>query len=398
MSAVSAPERPNLRSARRPGWRVFLLQEWGLLLLAAALTLIVWLVVRDRVLEDAEIEDVEVQLKVEEHNRDRVAAVLTGDGNTVDLSLRCSRREKEGIEAQLKKDGWRVEMLVRDIPRRERGKRQLNHRIDRYQWKFAHERVFKEGKEPDAPEGYVFRLEPREVTIAPPPTQPPAEQFEADQQIRAKISVTPPLVNLPMPVNAEDEPLTPDPINLERLLERGDVALGQAVTLPLTFKQWRSRSSAENPSAYRAQVALPPVQATVELLAVGEMKIRNDLLVLIDQRKYEYDPKSLQSVNGVLVIPKLTFEGLLRGPRAELERLKKDKEEQRGNWIWGVRIKEIGELPEKPAEGAEPETKSLDAEIVLLQFKGFGGSGIRFVPTGNQDRVDLSVRWHPEHK
>lgn len=379
--------RPRLTSNRRRSWRQFFLSEWGLLLLAAALTFIIWNNVREKVIREHLIANIRVVLDVVP---DGVGAVLVDD-DKVDIKVECSEREKDEITAQLREDGQgelRVTMLVRDVPvQRER----TLTTVDRFQWKFDVDRVLKEVK--NRPQGVVFRIKTQNLLVVRADTGPIAKGIEVD------IVPDPKTVPLAMPIAALDEgvELVPDSLNLGEFMKTPEFQPDTPYTFTLTFDGWKSVKDKWR-GVYREGLTIPPVRATVTVREVGTRSIQNTLLVLLDPNNYEYE-LNVNDLGGVVELTEggLEFSGTLKGRTAALTELAAAK----SKWRWAVRVNDPAQLPPPPPEeGKDSEWRKLEASIVWLAFPPFRDRAIEFEPQpgSGQDAFDLKVRWHPAHK
>lgn len=395
---MNAPEdsaRPGLTTRPRRGWRDFFLQEWGLLLLAAALAWIIYDNARDKVLVGHAIDGVGFDLRVEDQLADRVAAVITGN-ETSRLRIRCSKREKEDVvEPELRERGFKVAMVVFAPPQGE--SQELGPALARYDWKFSPERL--EPVLDPTPRGRVFRIDHRQVEVSLPETLPSAAALSADKGVQADVTLSSVAVNLLLPVETpKGDPLVPDPIDLGALLSAGE--LRHDVPLPpieLTFSAWRSAAATDWERAYRQRLVIPPVQATVVLRKTGEMSIQNALIVLLDAQQYQYEFQAIE-VSGVSSFGRLSFTGKLRGRLDHLQELAADAAAGHAHWVWAMRVTEPSKLPPKPEAGAEPATATVNAEIVFMASQRFRDLGIVFLPEATQDAINLKVRWHADHK
>jgi len=397
MRSPAPTDRPTLASSRRTSWRAFLLQEWGLLLLAAVLALIVWKITSDRVIQPFKIGSVEVVLEVEPAIRDRVGAVLTGP-NTFDLELVCSEREYNEAREALDRGGKpQVGLRVGTAP--ESGSRVFNT-DDHYAWPFAnHERILAPNTA-RFPAGRVFALAPAHPRVdwadEDAATVPTRTALKEGREIRVSITVSRDTVSVLAPKGRENEAaytvLTPDPINLVsvvgELVADGDVPFDRPLVYDLTFEGWRNpRDEVER--AWRRQLDIPAIQATVTLTQIATSTPKNGVVLqLSDDYEVELDRVGIPGLSSV---GKLTFTGTLIGPKGILDALERDPE----GWAWGIDVLDRANLPDSTMGGGG-EFLKVDARLFWYPKKvEYRDHGVRFKPERGQDVFSIKVRWNP---
>jgi hypothetical protein len=386
---VKAPdprERPSLASARRLGWQAWLLQEWGLLVLAVVLTVIIWDVTSKQVIKPHTIEGVEVVLRLRPGDEDRIGAVLDEAPTLVDVSIRTSARRRDEVVEALHRDGRLVlELLVN--PNVNAESRPINA-TDRWLWPFDdHETIDARAPLPTRT-GRVFRLRGmRQGPILMPDTIPPRAQLEAEHGITVRMDLSQATYSdLLAPGSVLGEGLRPDPIDLTEILAQDALPEGNWPAR-LSFSQWREAPGDAPQRAYRRGLRLPEVTATLAFDRLVKKSIENKLVVLLDPDRYEWvTPEVARPAMTYLV-----FTGDLLGPKRAIERLEKSLED----WCWGVRVRPRSDrpLPEKPTDGGETDFTTVDAEVVFMRVgEAFEFAKVTFERKPGQDSFDLSVR------
>lgn len=396
MRSLSAADRPTLAGSRRTSWKVWLFQEWGLLLLAAALAVIIWEITSQRVVKSRWLRGVEIRLEVDPSLRDRVGAVLTGK-TTRDFEVICSERERnEALEA-LDQEGRPV-VVIRITEPLEAGKRALNARIDKYAWPFAnHDRILSPGSA-DAPDGEVFALAQANPSVKwsdPQKATVPSRSDLDARGIDVTIKISRDTVGLLAPKGREDDPgytvINPDAINLVsvagELVPHDDIPYDRPLPYDLTFEDWRGAQD----TPWRRGIPLPAIKATVTLTQSGEASLKNRVIVQLPD-EYEADPDR-QGTTGLSRAGKLLFTGKLRGPQADLDALANEL----NGWAWGIEIIDPAELPDGTMNNGQSEWKKVRARFFWYptDAKRFADHGIRFIPEPEQEDFDLKVRWNP---
>ena len=279
--------RPTLASSVRKDWKGFFLQEWSLLLLAAAMTLTIWLSVREQVVKLHPVSGIRIELEVEPVMRDRLGAVLNRPDDTIDIQLRCSEREKNAAIRAMEQGGRRtVRLKVRVPPEEEDRTLDVDRDRDVFAWPFDHGRILAVG--PTAPGGRVFLITPQMAVVEAPATIPSAEELEREHSLRVTIIPSERNVEARVPEGFFDEPLTPDPIVIDPD-DYAEAAAGASEEITLTFKNWHARAKSKPwLSAYQTQFKLKEIKAKLTVTPVGSRPIENTLNVLLDPKKYEW--------------------------------------------------------------------------------------------------------------
>lgn len=392
-------ERPSLDSARKGSWFAWFLQEWGLLLLAAVLAVIIWEITSQRVIEPRRIEDVAVRLVIPAEARERVGAVLHAQDPTVTLELTGSERQMYAVLAALNRTGGGTPAIELEVdPAFENPSRPLSE-MDAWRWPVA-EADEMHLKATSIPAGTVYRIEGmQQVHVAHPPTIPSAEALreagyvlqllDPDTPAGATIQVSPGVVEFlaPRAILADgDGPLvmTPDPIDLRTLYmkpdgsgERDAPKLGVVQSFELTFTDW---ASVPGPvGVYRKK--LPTVKATARLALqrVEKRALANRIEALLNPAfTWDFDGTPVTTIDRVSSPNQFT--GHLTGPADALDEIAKNRDQ----WMWAIYVSEPDDgWPKKDAMGNNEDAsrKGVRATIVWVpQDPSWIRRGVRFVP------------------
>lgn len=404
MKSNVSPDRPSLKSARPRDWKVWFFQEWGLLLLAGVLAILIWEITSRRVVKSHVLGPVEMRIEVDEALQGRVGAVLTGN-RTRSFELVCSEREMFEAREALDHDGRAV--VVVKVTDADVSKPRDITRNDQYAWPFAdHERILPGGLALPPSGGKVFPLTAASPRVAwredDDATRPTKSELLA-RQIGISWTLSQPTVALLAPEGSEKQPrwifLEPDPINLMTVvgkaagdIEPKDIPFDRPLPYKLTFNNWRERGGEKWQIAWRQGLTLPEITATLTLTQNGERPLTNRLLVNLPD-EYEADPPR-DSVPGINAIS-MQLEGTIKGPKAVLDALQGDP----SGWAWVIEVIDASQLKEGTMGTQPTPWQKLQARIDFSPTKAeFRNKGITFVPADGQDRFDLKVRWNPRAK
>lgn len=416
MKAPPAPgDRPSLASARRTHWRSWLLQEWGLIILAGVLAVIIWEITSTNVIRELRIEDVRVKLVVLERDQDRVGAVLNEKNATVTLEMVCSERERRAVHEALTLTGGGVATLELQISPEitSDGIRRINP-LDVWRWPVGNAAEIE--LEAERPDGRVYLIEGiQQVHIAQPPTIPDAAELERrgfmlqtldpNTSASATIQVTPSFVEFRAPkaiLGSSGGPftMTPDPIDLTGLLAEENFSPGVIQNRELSFSRWinaadlatNDENEKKRVRNYRGQ--LPTVQASARfaLQRKQEEPFQNRVEILLDPAfAWEFDGQSPDRLIREEVPAR--FEGELVGPADALREIR----EQPEKWHWAIWV-------DRPQEGW-PETgamanaednvrKGVRAQMVWVPLDPtWARRGVVFKPNAekNEDQFFLKI-------
>ena len=411
---VPAPQdRPTLDAARRLTWKGWLLQEWGLMLLAAVLAVLVWQITADKVIDERTIERVRIELFVPEADRERIGAVLETEGTTTTVRLKGSERARFAVDRALRATGDGQPVLrLRVSPNLTAGsaKRPLNPSTDVWMWPVdnAEEIALQAELRP----GVVYRLErEQQGAIAVPALTTRTQETATKKGIAVDVEISrrtfaylaPEEVITGRRTPGSPALLVPDPLHLHDILDAEDVPFGKTLQFDLSFNGWREARDADTGIQavvrnYRQFLALPKVKATVVLRQIGVLAdegkgyTKNQLVVQLDPKyQWEIDP---QTVDGVLHGSTWQFAGTLVGPFDLLQKIRDNK----GDWNWQVWVKEPdGGWPTSPGMSDEPSpwTETTGEIQWVPKRKEWRGQGISFRPEARQDSIPIKVRLYP---
>jgi hypothetical protein len=258
---VSGPKVPGVPVAtRRQDWRSLLLQEWGLMVLALVLAVLLWVAVRDTVETTQILQNVQVQpitprgywAYVEE------PITLTFKGTTGDV--------EDAVKA-LADRGNVIGLEVDDLTE---GTSQSALEFARYRYRFAAFPARLVVTPLPVPKGAIFRLAERTVTVQDPAVLIPPDHKGVVGHVD---SVEPRRFGVLAPERALDDAIEPDPIDAKAFLEK-NTSLTVPETFALTFERWKEKERANG----SAGVVLPRITATVTFRVMTTREIENKLL------------------------------------------------------------------------------------------------------------------------
>ena len=405
-----AQQRPGLEEQeRRGGWRTWLLQEWGLLVLAAVLSVLIWEITSQAVIREDVIENVPVRLVVSAQDEERIGAVLNAPDVRVDIAYTGSERERFAVLEALTAVGGGTPVLELQIaPEINEDSRDVSDTLDHWRWPVDNAaeiglRASMRGI------GRVYKIEGmQQVHIAQPETTPrTSEDPEQDElgklgyelqlldpgtSAATHIQITPGFVEFLAPRailggGAGALTMTPDPIDLRPLLEGEAPQVGKVVTFELTFNQWRAATKV--PADQRVRVALyrqtlPPIKAVAKLALqrTASLSVRNRLEVLLAPAfSWDWDGPSPEAV--IRDATPMEFEGELVGPADALAEIAKHKDK----WSWVIYVSEPAEQG-WPKVGAmtNPDDQTRKGVRATIEWLPQGGEfhwkqrGVRFKP------------------
>jgi hypothetical protein len=398
-----------MASARKLGWKAWLLQEWALLLLAATLAVIVWTITSAKVLKERTIAGVRFELYVAPEDAARVGAVLKTEGQIGTVKLFGSERARNAVVAALCRghDGQPVLRLhVSPQVGSNRARRPLNDALDKWMWPVDNGQELK--LTAALPEGRVYRLDRRrQGEILLPPLTASTREVAQKKGIEIQMSLSRAsaeylapaeiLTGVPTPgITATGKPfrMEPDPLDLSSQVGRDHVKLTAGGPYTLSFNRWRDALDVPTDlqgyaANYRHRLPVPEVQVTVTLRQVEELgpdDTINQVVVMLDERmEAQLDP---QNVDGLLTTGR--FGGTLVGPADLLEEVRTHPEE----WTWVVWVDKPKEgWPGKPEDGWLHTTGTL---AWVPQRASWRGQGIHLKLTAGQRNFRMQVRLRPK--
>ena len=330
--------RPTVEATRRSPWR-FIREEWGLLALAGALTLMTWYVMRLDVERDHTLT-ADLDLRVDEP--DQIA--LVRPPATLRIKLRCSESELEEARAILRENDNVVRVLVH-ANRKFTDVLPLSNLNTTVLYPFR--KGYLAGDQPVLA-GWIARVQPHTATIATPELRGAGARdvlctFESDNRVK-----------FPVPPGFVGETIQPDPIELDEIRKKlGD---REFVVVNLSFNRWVDREPSIPASTFRAKVrSTLDFAVKLQFVKRATRKVQNRAIYAVQNADlYAFKIKDRTDV-GLTLDPPDFVELALTAPEALLKRL----ENNLGGWNWGIRI--LGDLPTESGT-----TKSLTADIVFM--------------------------------
>ncbi len=391
-------DRPSLESARKAPFRVWILQEWGLILLAAVLAIILWEVTSTRVIRELRITGVRVLLDVSDDDQKQIGAVLSNRDETVTIEMTCSERERFAVLAALTKTGGGTPALrLKVSPRLEGAKRPFDLSIESWLWPVDNAAELGM-RVPKVPVGTVYRIEGmQQVHIAKPRTIPDAAGLA---ELGYKILITDPDSEPPVDIRLDHAfmeflapravfsdttegglSMEPDPIDLNAILASEAPPLGKPQTFSLTFNQWRSAHP------YRSRLGLQKVTATLTLYRPADATFKNRMEVLLHPQ-FEWAESSAKP--DFTPGPPYEFKGTLSGPQWILDEIAKDL----AGWMWQMWIAEPSDgWPVSTMVAADEWKKNVPARIEWVPLRPeWKNKGVRFVPKENSGEDGFTVK------
>jgi len=405
---VKAPppqtDRPALDSDRHLTWHGWLFQEWGLLILAAVMAIIIWEITSSQVISELQVEDVRVELVIAGQDAERIGAVLNQPDTRVTLEMNCSERERHAIHAALTKAGGGIPVLRLQV-NPEVGKdasRAISSSRDAWLWPVDNASDI--GLRAKMPPGRVYKIEGvQQVNIARPPTIPDTQALAAlgyvlrvldpDTSAAADIKLSKAFLEFraPRAVFAAGEQtlaMTPDALDLRPLLEATPLPLGKLQTFELSFNGWAAaeQDRTTNDPAEQTRVAqfrsnLPLERVTAKLvLERVEARAFTGRLEVLLHPDFTWDFEGQAPDEIVREIVPLTFKGKLSGPADALAEIEKAPE----LWDWAIWVSRPDKgWPKASTMGAPDERtrKGVRANIVWVPLNtDWVRRGVRFVP------------------
>lgn len=386
MTEPVGPPRAGQDAGKSPGipWRLLVRREWGLLVLAGALTVMVFSLVSDDITREWSLTAVPVTADT---GADDLVVLFPPGRASLKFDLLGSNSDFLEAERATRGPGARPARLLLGEVRA--ASRRLGVR-DRLVVPFP-ESYVKQGSLDEALrslEGFVYRVRPREVAIATPATIPDAEKLVSEHGVTCEIVLEgSSTTSLLLPDGMALGPLTPDPIDLTALLrDRPADGTLQPLATKLQFSAWCAEGRAEGEQLYRSHVALPSVGVevrwTISDAAWDSTALANTVVLLVkDRSAFDFRVPA----NDRIGMDDLMYrvEGLIRAPRDLHARLQAAGAanlagETLGGWVWGIEIV-AGELP----HAGEPPDPNVRLE-----------GHLRFVPL-HPDFQDPRIRFEP---
>ena len=398
MSEPVGPPRPSDAATQAPGpsLRLLMRREWGLIVLALALTLMVFSLVRDDISRPQEL----AHLVVEADTRGADDIVVLFPRGREEITLQINGSDSDFVEAERATrgaEGRPVRLVVGDVTGASRRVGPRDRLVVPFPESYLGESAL--DKALASLEGYVYRVKPREMAVAVPTTQPGPANLATMSGVRCEVLFDgPTTVSLPMPDGMAPGPLVPDPIDLRPLLaERPADGTIMALATPLTFTQWARQGSVEGEALYRSELEMPVLKVHVKFTtseqAWDSTPMANVVVLLVkDPSLYEFRVPANDRIFMNDLMDRV--EGILRAPRAVHEGLRKSAEENlagdalRG-WCWGIEIVQ-GELPRR-GDGDRPAGQELRGALRFVPLDPrYFDPAIEFIPRELQS-IDFEI-------
>lgn len=405
---MSDPVAPPSASSGLAGgggisWRLLLKREWGLLVLALALSLMVFSLVRS----DIDREQVLADIPITAHAAQPDIQVRFAPGeDRIQLTLMCSQMDyREAERSVIGPEGTPVRVILGDVPA---ATRPLGTR-DRLELPFSPSFV-KPGSIQTALaglKGWAYVTEPRTIRYLEPATIPSAEELLATYGVECTLTYTQSAeriegVIFPRGMEPKDEEanraaIRPDPVDLTPYLPSAPVADGLEIEIgtPVRFREWRTRGEKDHPDrVWRESMELPERKLKAQFKVVDKSwrkeAVENVVVLLVrDPHQFEMQVRDrdrlgmsdlMDRVGGVLEATRPVHEALRAAGERNLVA------DSLAGWVWGIEIKS-GELPTEAGQRAE-----LTGRIVFVPLgPAFAGSAVRFVPEALQSEFPLTL-------
>lgn len=369
---VPSTDRPTLEHKRRSVLQFFR-EEWGLLGLAAALTLMTWYVTRLGVEKPELIKKVRLVLHVDAEDQ----MALPKSPGTINLKMLCSKSELEEARAGVldQQGAIHVNVDARSGP----GWSDLTDSNATFLYPFPKSYV---DPEPTSlvGKGWLYTVQTRVVEVEMPTVKGATANGE---QILPEFEDGPPKITLRAPVDGVGGTLRPDPIDSSAVL--ADRQGREEMPYTLTFKNWAKEPPDEALRVFRESV-LPSLNFTVTLRfgRIEERLVSNRAIYDVPNAEwYDFEVTTSRRDVGLNVSEPDVATLPIRAPDVLLRALE-DEERQQG-WCWGIRFK--GDLPTEPGK---PVT--VRAEMVLMRNDPeFLDPRIEFKPTQETKGFDVEV-------
>ncbi len=394
MSETPVPPPRGGGTAPRTGlgfWARFLRGEWGLLVLALALSAMVFSLVREDIDREHVFADVPV---VADSGGEPDLRVLFAPGHgKVALSLLCSQTDMLRAERAVYGDEGRpVRLILGEVPPEGRA---IGPR-DRLEVPFP-ESYLKPQTMSSALvnlDGFAYRVARRTVRYALPPTRPDAAELLERHGVRCTLEwIDEPAVSVELPRSmdlgrdaggAAADSIRPDPIDLRPYLAVPLIEDGKEFTVetPVAFRAWREQPVGPGERLWRQTMAFPDrrVKARFEVVASWRTEpLANAVVVLVkDADLYRIEVTEPDRIGMSAQFNRIS--GVIEAPRALHDELRQRGEQNLvsdalAGWVWGIEIVG-GELP----TSAGNEVRAKGRLRFLPLEPAYLDKSIRFVP------------------
>jgi hypothetical protein len=349
--ATASTPSPSATRARHRGWRRFLLEEWGLLLLALVLAILMWEVVRAGVEHEEYVRGVRIVPRTPAGHRAYV------DG-PIAFPLRGPRGQVESWRAALARTGDSIILEVGENAAGE-DRRSLRPGRDRFVFPFPEWLLGAAGRDLVPTGGSVYRLLEQTVAVAEPRIVLP--------EGTPRVTINPPTVTVVAPRGVLGDRIQPDPLDLREVFQP-PFDLATPIQRRLTFNEWREDRRPAGERGYgreRADVEVPEVSVTVTVV-LPETEIENDYQVRA-LPGWTVEVENREGFRGT------RYRGLVRGTRSQLDALRN----QPYLWMWVLSVRD----DPPPDQDVVPQVRAVIEPVWLQGLREAGRRGeLRFEP------------------
>ena len=369
---VPTADRPSLERRRRSPLR-FLREEWGLLGLAAVLTLMTWYITRLDVEKTFRLPASRLDVNTGDDN----LKALVADPGTVDIALVCSQSEYEDALERMAAQDHQIEVQFDSSEVATWQRMNALNSTFRYPFRTTY---LQPGQDLLRNlRGWVYRVRGRTTQILEPPVRGRPRPGEVAEIIMPQDTQ----VTLDAPDGVVGSTLQPDAIDLDKLQnERGQ---RDEIPRTLQFDQW-ARTGEEAVQLFRRKAILPALNigVTVRFVKIAKRKINHTAIYVVPNAdRYTFKVKERADV-GLNVQPPDKVNLELEAPESLLRQLEDD--EGRKHWVWGIVIN--GELP------AEGDSADLTGKIEFLPLdERFRDRRIRFEAPQDSKGFEITVTY-----
>lgn len=405
---MSEPVAPPSASAGLAGnggvsWRLLLRREWGLLVLALALSFMVFSLVRSDIDREQVLADIPVTALAPQPD---IHVRFAPGEDRIQLTLFCSQMDyREAERAVSGPDGTPARVFLGDVPATTRP---LGTK-DRLELPFSPSFV-KPGSVQAALaglKGWAYVTEPRTIRYFTPTTIPSADELMETYGVTCTLTYTEPAdkiegVLFPRSMELKDEEdgrpgLRPDPVDLTPYLPNGLIQDGLEIEIgtPVRFREWRTRGEKDRPDRVWRESMELPARSLKARFAVTRDGWRNGaienvvVLLVRDPHLFEMQVRDRDRLGMTDLMDRVS--GRLAATREIHEALRAAGErnlvaDTLGGWVWGIQITE-GEIPTETGQRAE-----LKGRIVFVPLgAAFAEAAVKFTPEALQSEFPLTL-------
>ena len=393
---------PGLASSGGIPWRLVLRREWGLLVLALALSFMVFSLVRSDIDREQVLADIPVTAQAAQPD---IQVRFAPGEDRIQLTLFCSQMDyREAERAVSGPDGTPARVFLGDVPATTRP---LGTK-DRLELPFSPSFV-KPGSVQVALaslKGWAYVTEPRTIRYLMPTTIPSAEELMEKYGVTCTLSYAESAESIegvvfPRSMEAKDEDgktsIRPDPVDLTPYLPNEMIKNGFEIEIgtPVRFREWRTRGEKDKPDRVWRESMELPARSLKARFEVQKDSWRNDALdnvvVLLVRDPHQFDMQVrdrdrlgmsdlMDRVSGTLGATRDVHEALRAAGERNLVA------DTLSGWVWGIQIT-AGEIPTETGQRAE-----LKGRIVFMPLgREFVDASVKFTPEALQSEFPLTL-------